>query len=484
MTPIETILLTTGILLLGAAFASKLSNRFGVPSLLLFLGLGMLAGSEGPGGIPFDNAEIAQGIGVVALAFILFSGGLSTEWSSISAVLWKGLSLSTIGVLITAAVVACASRLLLHSSWLESLLLGSVVSSTDAAAVFAILRSSGLTLKGRIQSLLEFESGSNDPMAVFLTLALINLIIHPNSCMHVIWMFVLQMGVGALVGYLFGKASVAVINRVHLDSEGLYPVLTVASVACTYAVAALLGGSGFLAVYIAGMVIGHTDLIHKRSLTRFHDAVAWLVQIAMFLTLGLLVFPSRLVPVAVPGLVLSAVLIFIARPVGVFISLAFARMNLRQRLLVSWVGLRGAAPIVLATFPMVAGLPRADLYFDIVFFIVITSVLLQGMLLPQVARRLGLEAPARLRRPSPLEYAPARRTSSELVEVVVPELSAAAGRRVLELGLPKSALIVLLGRGDDFIAPRGGTLVQAGDRLLVLVDRSEIELLQSMVEGR
>jgi len=481
---IPEILLVASVLLFLGVLASKASSRLGVPALLLFIAVGMLAGSEGPGRIPYDDPVSAQFLGVVALAFILFAGGLDTDKRAISQVFWKGLSLSTIGVTVTAVLVAWFATAVLRFSWLEGLLLGSIVSSTDAAAVFSMLRTQRIGLKGVTTPLLEFESGSNDPMAVFLTVAVIGLLRDPNaSWVSVLPMFALQMAVGAAMGFAAGKASVFVLNRLKLETEGLYPVLTIATVLFAYAAAALLRGSGFLAVYIAGIVMGDAGFIQKRSLIRFHDGLAWLMQIVMFLVLGLLVFPSRLLPVAGPALLLSLFLMLVARPVAVFAALALAKMHLRQKVLISWVGLRGAVPIVLATFPYLAGLPKADLYFNIVFFIVLTSVLLQGTSLAQMARWLRLDRSLTPRLQYPLEFVSPGKINSDLVKVTVSDGSLAAGKRIMDIGLPKSALVVLVGRGDDFIAPRGGTTVAKGDTLLVLTDKAEIAALRELIEG-
>jgi cell volume regulation protein A len=481
--PIEQILVVAAVLLLVAVLASKASSRLGVPALLLFLAIGMLAGSEGIGGIPFDDAVLSQAIGVVALAFILFAGGLETDWTAVSGVIWKGLSLSTIGVLATAVLVGWFASVVLHFTWLEGLLLGSIVSSTDAAAVFAVLRSRGASLKGKNRPLLELESGSNDPMAVFLTLAVIRLLTQPSSgWLDLVLMFFLQMTVGFISGYVHGRASIAVINRLKLESEGLYPVFTLAVVLAAYGLTTFMKGNGFLAVYVAGMVLGNGEFVHKRSLVRFHDALAWLMQIIMFLVLGLLVFPSRLLPVAGTALLVSFFLMFVARPVGVFLGLALSRLGLRHKVLISWVGLRGAVPIILATFPSVAGIPNAETYFNVVFFIVITSVLLQGTSLPFVAKQLHLHAPLAPKREYPLEFVPTGRTQSDLVEINVPETSPAVGKQIVNLGLPKSALIVLLSRGDEFIVPRGGTVLQPGDTLLVLSRKEEISDVRSLVD--
>jgi cell volume regulation protein A len=480
----EQILFFTAILLLSAVAASKASGRIGVPSLLLFLAVGMLAGSDGPGGIDFDNAWQAQFVGVLALALILFAGGVDTEWESVRPVLWRGLALSTIGVLLTAVLLGAGARLLLKTSWQESLLLGAIVSSTDAAAVFSILRSRSVRLKGRLQPLLEFESGSNDPMAVFLTTGLIGLIRNPAaSPVELLPQFFWQMAAGGALGFAGGRAAVWTLNRLKLASDGLYPVFTTAVVLLVYGGASLANANGFLAVYVAGITIGHEDFIHKRSLMRFHDGVSWLMQIAMFLVLGLLVYPSRLLPIAGSGLALSLILIFVARPASVFLSLALSRMQVRQKALVAWVGLRGAVPIVLATFPMLAGLPRADLYFHLVFFIVLTSVLVQGSTIGWVAGRLHLQAPLSVKRQYPLEFVPARRSRSGMLEIEVPAGAPADGRQIVDLKLPRSALIVLVSRDEDFLAPRGATVLKGGDSVLVLADKEDFPAIRAAVAG-
>lgn len=479
---LERILLVTAILLLASIFASKASSRLGIPALLLFLIVGMLAGSEGPGGIYFDDPRLAQSLGVVALIFILFSGGLDTNWSFVRPALWNALSLATLGVVLTALLIGGFASAVLGFSWLEGLLLGAIVSSTDAAAVFAILRSRGAGLRGQVKPLLELESGSNDPMAVFLTTALVRLLTSPTaSVVDLIPMFVLQMVFGAMLGYLFGRGAVAIVNRVRLESEGLYPVLTIALVLLTYSATTTLGGNGFLAVYLAGLVMGNSGLIHRRSLLRFHDGLAWLMQIAMFLTLGLLVFPSRLLPVVGGGLLLSAFLILVARPVSVFLSLLASRIGWREKSMVAWVGLRGAVPIILATFPLLAGIPQAGTIFDLVFFIVLTSVLIQGTSLALVARWLGVHEAVRTRPRPPLEFEPTHEIEGDLVEIELPPDSPTAQRRIVDLGLPKGALLVLIGRGNNFFVPSGGTVLEAGDTLMVLADPESLEQVRRLL---
>jgi potassium/hydrogen antiporter len=483
MTSIDHILVAASVLLLLSVIASKASAKLGIPALLLFLVLGMLAGSDGPGGIYFDDAHFAQSLGVVALALILFSGGLDTEWSSVRPVLGKGLALSTIGVLITAVLVGLFARTVLGFSLLEGVLLGAIVSATDAAAVFSVLRARSVGLKGHVRPLLELESGSNDPMAVFLTAGLIGIMTHPGeSAFSLIPMFIQQMAVGAALGYAMGKLIVLTINRLALEFEGLYPVLTLSLVLLTYGATAELGGNGFLAVYIAGLVMGKNDFIHKRSVMRFHDGLAWLMQIAMFLALGLLVFPSHLVPIVGLGLLASLFLMLIARPVSVLVTLAFSDMRLNEKLMISWVGLRGAVPIVLATFPLLAGMPRAEMIFDLVFFIVLTSILLQGTSIPLFAKWLKLEAPVR-DKVHPLELERTAGLTTELVDVEVPHGSSVIGKQIVGAGLPKGALIVLIGRGSEFIVPNGGTVIELGDRLLMLADEEDLGKTRSIVES-
>lgn len=472
------------LLILLGVLASKVSDRLGVPALLLFLVVGMLAGSEGVGGIEFDDFELAQTVGVFALAFILFSGGLDTQWAAVRPVVPRGVLLATVGVATTAAITGLAASWVFDVSLTGGLLLGAIVSSTDAAAVFSVLRARSVSLKAPLRPLLELESGSNDPMAVFLTIAFLEMLTEPGtSVVQFVPVFAAQMGVGAAVGYAVARGAVLAINRLRLGYEGLYPVVLIAIVLLTYGAAQLLGGSGFLAVYVAGIAMGNLRFIHRKSLMRFADGLAWLMQITMFLALGLLVFPSELWPVAGRGLLMSAVLILVARPVATIAVLAVTRLGIRQMLLVSWVGLRGAVPIVLATFPAVEGVPQADTIFNVVFFIVLTSVLVQGTTIPIVARRLGVDAPLRSRRPSPLEHVESGDADTDLHEIEIPDGSPAEGRQLVELHLPEGALIVLINRNDDFVVPQGSTVLRAGDTVLLLADRDSLPRARALIEG-
>jgi cell volume regulation protein A len=469
-------LVIAAVLLLLGVIASKASSRLGVPSLLLFLGLGMLAGSDGPGGIALDDYELVQSLGVVALAFILFGGGLDTSWEDVRPVLWHGMTLATVGVVATAVTVGLFATVVFDLSLTGGILLGAIISSTDAAAVFSVLRSRGVGLRGRLRPLLELESGSNDPMAVFLTVAMIELLTKPAvAVIDLVPVFVRQMTVGGLVGYALARVAVVAINRLRLEYEGLYPVLGIAVVLLVYGATAELGGSGFLAVYVAGLTMSSQQFLHKRSLLRFHDALAWLMQIVMFLALGLLVFPSDLPEVAVRALLMSGALILVARPLAVLLTLTALRFPIRDTALVSWVGLRGAVPIILATFPLVEGLPQSEVVFNTVFFITIASVLVQGTTIPVAARLLGVSAPAPPSTAHLAELIPDGTLTKDLVEMTLAGTARAAGRQIVDVGLPKGVLIVLLSREDDAIVPQGGNVLEPGDRLLILVDAEVAE---------
>jgi cell volume regulation protein A len=475
------IVLVSAALLFASVLASRASSRIGVPALLLFLGVGMLAGSDGPGGIAFDNPPLAQALGVVALAFILFGGGLDTQWHEVRPVAIPAVALATAGVLITAGLTGWVSSWILGVPLIEGLLLGAIVSSTDAAAVFGVLRSRNLRLPAPLRSLLELESGSNDPMAVFLTVGLIGIVQATEKSPSVLILsFVQQMGIGAVAGYALGRLGGVAVNRARLEYEGLYPVITLALVLCAYGITDFIGGSGFLAVYIAGIVMRKADFIHKRSLVRFHDAVGWLMQIVMFLALGLQVFPSRLGSVAAAGTGIALFLMFVARPLSVFAVLPFTHFRAKEQALVAWVGLRGAAPIILATFPLVAGVAQAERFFHLVFFIVLASTLLQGTSIPVAARWLGLSTPEAARTPDPLDLVVTG--DRELLDVRIPPAAGIVGKRVVELGLPEGTLLLLVERNGASFVPSGGTVIRAGDRVVVLTGGAAGAALRARLE--
>lgn len=477
---LETILLGGAILLTLSVLASRLSSKFGVPALLIFLGLGMLAGSEGPGGIEFDNYSISFAIGSVCLAMIIFDGGMRTSWKNVRPILPVGISLSLLGTFITGIATGVFARLVLGLSWTEGLLLGAIVSSTDAAAVFSILRARSLALKGTLKQTLEFEAGSNDPMAIFMTSAVLALATsYASGALGLGKMFFLQGGLGLALGYLGGKASRWLINHVGIEYEGLYGVLLLGLVAIIFAVTSTFGGSGFLAVYVMGLVIGNSELLHKGSISRFVDGIAWIAQILVFLTLGLLSFPSHLPPVWKEGLLLSLFLMFVARPLSVLIAAPTAKIGKRERIFISWVGLRGAAPIILATLPWSVGFPKAEYFFNLVFFVVLISVITQGISIPWLAKRLGITVPYK-QKPSQELSAGMLPAGFVTVEIEVTTSALANSKRVLDLGLPAGVLLTSLERGDRFLVPQGDTVITEGDRIWGLARPSNLETLREI----
>ena len=471
---IENILFVGSLLLFVSIIVGKTSYKFGVPTLLLFLAIGMLAGSEGIGGINFDNPKIAQFIGIVSLNFILFSGGLDTNWSAVKPILRQGLVLSTLGVLLTAVSLGTFVWLVTEFTIYESMLLGSIVSSTDAAAVFSILRSKSLALKSNLRPTLELESGSNDPMAYVLTIAFLTLVVNQDqSLLSIIPMLLQQMILGGIAGFAFGKLSKFIINKIALDFEGLYPVLVIALMFATFSATNFIGGNGFLAIYICAVYLGNQELIHKKTILKMYDGLAWLMQIVLFLTLGLLVFPSQIVPYIGIGLIISLFLIVVARPVSIFLSLIFFRMKLRRRFYISWVGLRGAVPIVFATYPLLAGIDKANMIFNIVFFISVTSVLIQGTTLSILAKWLHVSLPEKVKRITEIDKLILDLPKSSLREFEVLPDFLSVNKRIVDLNFPKSAFIIMINRNGVYIRPGGSTVLESKDVLMVLADSQE-----------
>lgn len=473
---IENILLVGSILLFISIIAGKTSYKFGVPTLLLFLAIGMLAGSDGIGGIRFEDPKLAQFIGIISLNFILFSGGLDTNWNSVKPILWEGLSMSTLGVLLTALCLGTFVWLITDFTVYESLLLGSIVSSTDAAAVFSILRSKSLALKSNLRPTLELESGSNDPMAYVLTIAFLSLVVNQDQSVYsIIPLFFRQMFLGGVAGYFFGRLSKYIINKIRLDFEGLYPVLVISLMFITFSATDAIGGNGFLAIYICAVFLGNQDLIHKKTILKMYDGLAWLMQIVLFLTLGLLVFPTHIFPVVGIGLLISVFLILVARPLSVFISLAPFKMKTRRKLYISWVGLRGAVPIVFATYPLLAGIEKADMIFNIVFFISVTSVLVQGTTLTTVAHWLHVALPEKVKPLGPTDAFLSELPKTTMKEFEISPAADVVGKKIVDLGFPPNAIIAMIKRGEKYLTPNGATVIEARDKLIVL-STSEEEL--------
>jgi cell volume regulation protein A len=466
---VDQLILLGGALLIIGIVSSKFSARLGLPVLVLFLAVGMLAGEDGFGRIEFDNFVTAHAIGTVALAIILFDGGLQTRTSALR-VAWKPAALlATVGVLVTAGVTGVAAAWMLGAPMLVGLLLGSIVASTDAAAVFSVLRSQGLQLRERVAATLEIESGSNDPMAIFLTVGLVQVLTSQlDSGWDLAMLFVTQMGVGALVGLGTGWLTVQIINRINLGAAGLYPVLAGACGFVAFGLAAVLGGSGFLSIYLAGIVIGNSRIVFQRGTFLFMDGLAWMGQIVMFVVLGLLSTPTELIDVAGAGLLVAAVLIFVARPLATFPLLFPFGFSWREQILIAWVGLKGAVPIILATFPLMFGLPEGRLLFNVVFFVVLVSAILQGWTLPLLASKLGLQED---RIPGPavsLELMTLRDVNADIVDYAVLPGSSLIGKTVKDLQLPDGAVLAMISRASTLIAPRGSTELQPGDHLFVI----------------
>ena len=459
------VILVVGAVLAASVFAAFGAARTGLPVLVAFLGIGMFMGSDGPGGIAFDDAELTRRIGTVGLALILFEGGLQTSWRRLREVAVPAALLSTVGVVVSTLVTAVAAHLLFTLTWLEAALLGAVVASTDAAAVFSTLRATNI--RRRLARTLEAESGGNDPMAIALTLGLIAWIEHPagHGFLDLTVLVIRQLGLGLVVGLALAYVATRIFARIPDAVAAFVPVASLAAAALSFGAAAVLGGSGFLAVYIVGLAVGSTPSRYRQQLAAFHEGVAFLAQVVLFVVLGLLVFPRDLPAVALPGIGLAAALIFIARPAAVWASTALLSFTRRERVLLGWAGLRGAAPIVLATFALTSTVEHRETIFNGVFFVVIVSALLQGTTLEQLAMRLRLVSGWK---PETVVAIPPEYV---VIEFAVEGNHAINGSAVRELGLPRDALVAWVTRAGNPIPPRGSTVVEAGDRLSVITPR-------------
>jgi len=462
----QIILIGSGLLLL-SILASIVSSRLGAPILLVFLGLGMLAGEDGPGGIRFDDVQTSHLVGTLALAIILFDGGMRTRVQTFRVGLWPAISLATLGVIITSTIIGAIAAWALHIPLLQGMLIGAIIGSTDAAAVFSLLHAQGSALKQRVAATLEIESGSNDPMAIFLTLALIELLIAGKPLTFgIVPDFIYQFGVGAALGLGGGKLLVWLINRLQL-ATGLYPLLALAGGVLIFATTSHVGASGFLAIYLAGLVLGNTRLQAAQHILRVHDGMAWLSQIGMFLILGLLVTPSELVEIAPQAILIALALVLLARPVAVTLSLLPFRFPWREHVFIGWVGLRGAVPVVLAMFPLMAGLENAELFFNVAFFVVLVSLVVQGWTIAPAARVLRLEVPPvsepmqRINLDIPGEF------EHELFGYRIAAGCMAAGRTVMELPLPAGTHVTTVARNGSVLELEPGLRLLAGDHVYI-----------------
>ena len=477
-------ILLGSLLLISGVITTKFSSKFGVPALVFFILVGMIAGSDGIGLIYFNDPFIAQSVGILALIIIVFEGGLQTNKHSVKPVLAPSVVLATFGVFITSLIVGLGAMFILKVTLLEGLLFGAIVGSTDAAAVFAVLK--GKNIKNDLGSTLEVESGSNDPMAVFLTIALIDLLTLENpSYFLLVISFFWQMGFGAFLGFFMGKAASYSINYINLESSGLYPVFALSFALLTYSLTDLFMGSGLLAVYISALVIGNRELTYRHSIFKFNEGFAWMMQIWMFVILGLFVFPSELFTwdVAVKGLGIALVLIFIARPVAVVLSLFNFNYTKKEIGFLSWAGLKGAVPIVLATFPMLSGMENSQMFFNVVFFVVLISALLQGSTISVMAEKLNLTGPKKVDSPYSIELVSIGKANAEIIEFEVNEETTFVNKKLEDVTFPKDVLINAIIRNGELITPTGKTVIFLGDIIYVLVSRKSKNDLESMIHG-
>ena len=482
----ENILLIGSILLFVSIVVGKTGYRFGVPALLLFLLVGMLFGSDGLG-LQFHNAKIAQFIGMVALSVILFSGGMDTKFKEIRPILSPGIVLSTVGVFLTALFTGLFIWYLSGMSWtnihfplITSLLLAATMSSTDSASVFAILRSQKMNLKHNLRPMLELESGSNDPMAYMLTIVLIQFIQSDGmGTGNIIGSFIIQFLVGAAAGYILGKLAILILNKINIDNQSLYPILLLSFVFFTFAITDLLRGNGYLAVYIAGMMVGNHKITFRKEIATFMDGLTWLFQIIMFLMLGLLVNPHEMIEVAVVALLIGVFMIVIGRPLSVFLCLLpFRKITLKSRLFVSWVGLRGAVPIIFATYPVVANVEGSNMIFNIVFFITIVSLIVQGTSVSFVARLLHLSTPLE-KTGNDFGVELPEEIDTDLSDMTITMEMLNEADTLKDMNLPKGTLVMIVKRGDEFLIPNGTLKLHVGDKLLLISEKNKQETVKN-----
>jgi cell volume regulation protein A len=473
-------LVGAGVLMTLSVLFSRATARIGVPIPLIFLALGMLAGEEGLGGISFNDYGFTFRLGTVALVLILFDGGLNTPMSAIRMGVKPASMLATFGVAVTAALIAVPAHFF-GFSWEEGFLLGAVVSSTDAAVVFSVLRNSGVNIKKSLLSVLEMESGLNDPMAVILTVALTQNLFHDKPVgWHTLLEVPLEIGVGAALGLGIGFGGRHLLSKARLPSGGLYPIMTLALACLAFGVPTLFHGSGFLAVYVTSVILGNGAIPYRSSLLHVHNSVAWFSQIVMFLLLGMLVFPSQLIEVAPAGLGIGLFLTFVARPLAVFLSLAPFRYALKDMTYISWVGLRGAVPIILATFPVLAHGEHAQRLFDVVFFVVVVNALVPGGTVPRVTRWLGLELKQPPPAPAVLEINATQLLAGDVMSFYIEPSTLASETPIADLPFPPASAVLLAVRGDELIAPKGHTVLKPGDHVYVFCRPKDKQLIQMM----
>ncbi|MFA1820307.1 potassium/proton antiporter [Virgibacillus oceani] len=476
------IIFAVSIILIISILSVQFSIRINSPSLIFFITLGMIVGGDLLGLVTFDDPAIAQLIGMMALVVILFDGGIKTNWKTIRPVALPALSLATLGVAITSIILGAAAKLIFDFTWPEALLMGAIVGSTDAAAVFAMLQ--GRNITNRLEATLEAESGANDPMAVFLTTSFIAMITMEGSgIIELIMDFFWQMGIGFIVGLAIGKVGSKALFRITLFSSGLYPLLAISFAFLAFSVSELANASGLLAVYVSALLIGNSGLKQRNAILRFNEGFTWIAQIGLFFILGLIVIPGDLfsIPIILQGLLMSAILMVVARPIAAFISVIGMKFSLKEKVFLSWAGLRGAVPIVLALFPMLAGLEHSQLYFNIIFFVVLTSVVVQGTTMQPVANKLGLVTSNDGIPLHTMDLLSVGKKDLEIVEYFISEKYGVVGKNIKEIPIPDRANIILIIRHGETISPTADTILQARDLLYILVPDDEMDDLEEVL---
>lgn len=467
----DNIIFFGSMLLLVSIYLSKVSYKLGIPTLIIFITIGIISGSDGMNLIYLSSPSVAQSIGILSLTIILFAGGLDTDINRIKPVIKEGALLSSAGVIMTAFLLGIFIKFITKLSIWESMLLGSIVSSTDAAAVFSILRTRNFILKKRLSPMLELESGSNDPVAYLLTIIFTSIVVMGNiEIRDIVLILIQQIIIGIAVGYFFGKFMVIIFNNIKLNITGLYPVLGLALAFLCFSLTSFSNGNGFLAIYISSVILGNSDFIFKKNVKKFFDGISWLMQLVVFLTLGLLVFPKQLIPLTGIGILVSLFLMFIARPLTIFILMSFfKKIGIKEKLLLSWVGLRGAASIVFAIYPMIKGVEASHFIFNLVFFISILTVLIQGTTLNFIAKKLELVEIDR----GDLAHHPLAvddKFTNEILEITVSEQSKVVNKKIKDISFPKNSLIIRIEREGKYISPNGDTIILSADKLLITVE--------------
>lgn len=463
------LMIISGLVLIICITSSKVLYKFGVPMLLIFIVLGMLFGSDGVVGIYFDNYELTSQLCSLALVFIMFYGGFGTNWKMAKPVAVPSVLMSSLGVIATAGLTGLFCHLVIKTTLLEGLLIGTIVASTDAASVFAVLRAQKLNLKGSLASLLEVESGSNDPIAYMITIILLTMMQSTGnlSIGNIAIIVVNQIAVGLIIGFLIAKATVYVLKYSNFEIEGFYTIFVTAIAILSYALSEYLGGNGYLSVYISGIIIGNSKIPRKKSMFQFFDGISWIMQIALFFMLGLLSFPSRLPQVTATAMSISLFMILIARPLATFVILAPFKFTVKEKLFISWVGLRGAASVVFAIFAVTFGVKIENDIFHIIFFIALFSVAIQGTLIPKVANLLDLVETEDDNSVLKTFTDYTGEINTQLLEVVMTEENKWINKSIMEANIPEEILIVMIKRNDKILVPKGSTVINVGDTVVL-----------------